>query len=124
MQIYSDVCVPDLCVPDLCVSDPCSPLAESYQYLVPESAPLSSLVAKVKAVDSDLGANADVDYSILDGDPLGMFRIVTDRETQEGLLTLQKVPEEPPIRKNGDRTLKNREVHHTTGLSLSECRFV
>ncbi|XP_056452309.1 cadherin-7-like [Gadus chalcogrammus] len=64
---------------------------KSYQYLVPESAPLASLVAKVKAVDSDLGSNADVDYSILDGDPLGMFRIVTDRETQEGLLTLQKV---------------------------------
>ena len=72
-------------------------MAESYQYLVPESAPLASLVAKVKAVDSDLGSNADVDYSILDGDPLGMFRIVTDRETQEGLLTLQKVLKTRPV---------------------------
>ncbi|KAK0132679.1 Cadherin-7 [Merluccius polli] len=64
---------------------------KSYQFLVPESVPVSAVVAKVKAVDSDLGPNADVDYSILEGDPLGVFRIATERDTQEGLLTLQKV---------------------------------
>ncbi|KAM4605314.1 cadherin-7a [Polymixia lowei] len=64
---------------------------KSYQFTVPESLPVAAVVAKIRALDSDVGSNAEMDYRILEGDGLGMFQIVTDRETQEGLLTLQKV---------------------------------
>uniref|UniRef100_A0A8D0AJV1 Cadherin domain-containing protein n=1 Tax=Sander lucioperca TaxID=283035 RepID=A0A8D0AJV1_SANLU len=62
----------------------------SYQFRVPESALVSAVVAKIKALDPDLGLNAEMDYRILEGDGLGTFRIITDPNTQEGLLTLQK----------------------------------
>ncbi|XP_041848809.1 cadherin-7-like isoform X2 [Melanotaenia boesemani] len=63
---------------------------KSYQFTVPESVLVSSVVAKVKAVDLDLGSNAEVDYRILDGDGLGIFRISTEPNSQEGLITLHK----------------------------------
>ncbi|XP_078101187.1 cadherin-7-like [Sander vitreus] len=62
----------------------------SYQFRVPESALVSAVVAKIKALDPDVGPNAEMDYRILEGDGLGTFRIITDPNTQEGLLTLQK----------------------------------
>ncbi|MED6240303.1 Cadherin-7 [Ataeniobius toweri] len=62
----------------------------SYQFTVPESVQVSSIVARIKAVDLDLGPNAEVVYRILDGDGLGTFRILTDPNTQEGLITLLK----------------------------------
>lgn len=65
--------------------------SESYQFSVPESLPEFSVVAKIKALDLDIGPNAEIDYKILDGDELEMFRIVTDPESQEGLVTLSKV---------------------------------
>ena len=52
---------------------------------------MSSVVARIKAVDRDEGQNAEVDYRILDGDGLGTFRILTNPDTQEGLVTLHKV---------------------------------
>lgn len=64
---------------------------ESYQFSVQESLPVAAVVAKIKALDSDVGPNAEMEYRIVDGDSLGMFRIAPDRDTQEGLITLQKV---------------------------------
>lgn len=64
---------------------------ESYQFSVPESVLASAVVAKIKALDLDVGPNAEMDYRILDGDGLGTFRIITDPNTQEGLVTLKKV---------------------------------
>lgn len=64
---------------------------ESYQFSVPESERVSAVVAKIRAVDLDVGPNADMDYRILDGDSLGTFSIITDSNTQEGLITLHKV---------------------------------
>ncbi|KAM9719893.1 cadherin-7-like [Menidia menidia] len=64
---------------------------KSYQFIVPESVLLSSVVATIKAVDQDEGPNAEVDYRILDGDGLGTFRIFTNPSTQEGLVTLHKM---------------------------------
>lgn len=52
---------------------------------------MAAVVTKIKALDLDIGPNAEMDYRIVDGDGLGTFRIVTDRDTQEGLITLQKV---------------------------------
>lgn len=65
--------------------------AESYQFAVPESLPVASVVAKIKALDSDIGPNAEMDYRIIEGDGLGVFRVATDKDTQEGVITLQKV---------------------------------
>ncbi|XP_024124722.2 cadherin-7 [Oryzias melastigma] len=59
-----------------------------YQFTVPESALILSVVAKIKAVDLDLGQNAEMDYKILDGDEVGTFGIITDPDTQEGLIIL------------------------------------
>ncbi|XP_013888709.1 cadherin-7 [Austrofundulus limnaeus] len=63
---------------------------KSYQFIVPESVLVSSVVARIRAVDLDVGPNAEVDYKILDGDGLGTFRIQTDPNTQEGLVSLHK----------------------------------
>ncbi|XP_078543634.1 cadherin-7 [Lissotriton helveticus] len=62
----------------------------SDQYYVPESLPVDSMVAKIKAIDADIGPNAEMEYKILDGDGLGVFKISVDQETQEGVITIQK----------------------------------
>ncbi|KAM9321738.1 cadherin-7-like [Pholidichthys leucotaenia] len=64
---------------------------KSYQFRIPESVPVSSVVAKIKALDPDVGPNAEMDYRVLDGDGPGIFRILTDPATQEGLIILSKV---------------------------------
>ncbi|XP_023254434.1 cadherin-7-like [Seriola lalandi dorsalis] len=63
---------------------------KSYQFSVPESVLVSAVVAKIKALDLDVGPNAEMDYRILDEDGLGTFRILTDPNTQEGLVILHK----------------------------------
>lgn len=70
--------------------------AESYQFAVPESLPVASVVAKIKALDSDIGPNAEMDYRIIEGDGLGVFRVAPDKDTQEGVITLQKVGHRQP----------------------------
>lgn len=64
---------------------------ESYKFSVPESVLVSAEVAKIKALDLDVGPNAEMEYRILDEDGLGTFRITTDPNTQEGIVTLHKV---------------------------------
>ncbi|XP_059947583.1 cadherin-18 isoform X2 [Mesoplodon densirostris] len=61
-----------------------------YQLYVPESAQVGSAVGKIKANDADTGLNADMTYSILNGDGVGIFSISTDKETREGILSLKK----------------------------------
>ncbi|XP_056112616.1 cadherin-7a [Rhinichthys klamathensis goyatoka] len=63
---------------------------KSYQFAVPESLPVASVVAKIKALDSDIGPSAEMDYRIIEGDGLGVFRVAPDKDTQEGVITLQK----------------------------------
>ncbi|XP_063075109.1 cadherin-7a [Engraulis encrasicolus] len=63
---------------------------KSYQFWVPESLPVASSVGKIKALDSDIGRNAEMEYRIIDGDGLGMFKVTTDKDTQEGVITLLK----------------------------------
>ncbi|KAH0510833.1 Cadherin-7 [Microtus ochrogaster] len=62
----------------------------SYQYNVPESLPVASVVARIKAIDADIGVNAEMEYKIVDGDGLEIFKITADKETQEGIITIQK----------------------------------
>lgn len=70
-------------------------LAESYQFSVPESLPVASVVAKIKALDTDVGPNAEMEYRIIEGDGLGVFRVEPDKDTQEGVITLLKVSRTP-----------------------------
>uniref|UniRef100_A0A8I3WT60 Cadherin 18 n=1 Tax=Callithrix jacchus TaxID=9483 RepID=A0A8I3WT60_CALJA len=66
------------------------PKTEHYQLYVPESAQVGSAVGKIKANDADTGSNADMTYSIINGDGMGTFSISTDKETREGILSLKK----------------------------------
>ncbi|XP_014868032.1 PREDICTED: cadherin-7-like isoform X2 [Poecilia mexicana] len=62
----------------------------NYRFSIPESVSAPAVVARIKAVDPDLGQNAEVEYRVLDGDGPGTFRVLTDPNTQEGLLMLLK----------------------------------
>lgn len=57
---------------------------------VSEEAPVGTTVGKVFAEDSDIGENAAMNYSI-EGDSSDVFDIITDNETQEGIILLRKV---------------------------------
>ncbi|XP_078543895.1 cadherin-18 [Lissotriton helveticus] len=61
-----------------------------YQLYVPESAQVGTAVGKIKATDADTGLNADIKYSIVNGDGGGVFAIATDRDNREGILSLKK----------------------------------
>lgn len=64
---------------------------ESYQFSVLESLPVSSVVARLKAADADIGSNAEMDYRIIDGEAAAVFNVTTDEDTQEGVIFLQRV---------------------------------
>ncbi|XP_023809465.1 cadherin-8 isoform X1 [Oryzias latipes] len=61
-----------------------------YDFVIPEDLPLGKMGGKVKANDRDYGDNAKSTYSIIEGDDQGVFEIVTDTQTQEGILKLKK----------------------------------
>ncbi|XP_021244135.1 cadherin-9 isoform X1 [Numida meleagris] len=62
----------------------------TYQFSSPESAPPGTPLGRIKANDPDLGENAEIEYSISNGDGSDMFDIVTDKDTQEGIITVKK----------------------------------
>uniref|UniRef100_A0A9L0RCN2 T2-cadherin n=1 Tax=Equus caballus TaxID=9796 RepID=A0A9L0RCN2_HORSE len=55
-----------------------------------ESSPVGTAIGSVKATDADTGKNAEVEYRIIDGDGTDMFDIITDKDTQEGIITVKK----------------------------------
>ncbi|RMC15984.1 hypothetical protein DUI87_08191 [Hirundo rustica rustica] len=57
---------------------------------IPESSPVGTAIGSVKATDADTGKNAEVEYRIIDGDGTDMFDIVTQKDTQEGIITVRK----------------------------------
>uniref|UniRef100_A0A8C1PN22 Cadherin 10 n=1 Tax=Cyprinus carpio TaxID=7962 RepID=A0A8C1PN22_CYPCA len=59
----------------------------TYHLSTPESAGIGSPVGRIKAYDADVGENAEMWYSILDGDGQDMFNIITDSTSQEGVIT-------------------------------------
>lgn len=72
----------------------CSMCASStglYEFVIPEDLPLEQMGGKVKANDRDIGENSESTYSIVEGNDQGVFEIVTDSQTQEGILRLRKV---------------------------------
>ncbi|NXY73727.1 CAD19 protein, partial [Glareola pratincola] len=60
-----------------------------YHMDVSEEAPVGTTVGKVFAEDSDIGENAAMNYSI-EEDSSGVFDIITNNETQEGIILLKK----------------------------------
>ncbi|KAJ8376892.1 hypothetical protein SKAU_G00074720 [Synaphobranchus kaupii] len=61
-----------------------------YQMSVPESAPVGSVVGRIRARDRDEGENAEIRYTIIDGDGRDSFDISTDPTNQFGIITIKK----------------------------------
>ncbi|XP_038556410.1 cadherin-8 isoform X2 [Micropterus salmoides] len=61
-----------------------------YEFVIPEDLPLGKMGGKVKANDRDIGENSKSTYNIVEGDDHGMFEIITDTQTQEGILRLKR----------------------------------
>ncbi|XP_068597968.1 cadherin-8 [Brachionichthys hirsutus] len=61
-----------------------------YEFEIPEVLPIGQIGGKIKANDRDIGENAKSTYAIVEGDDQGMFEIVTDAQTQGGILRLTK----------------------------------
>ncbi|XP_076592628.1 cadherin-8 isoform X2 [Chaetodon auriga] len=62
-----------------------------YEFVIPEDLPTGKMGGKVKANDRDIGENSKSTYSIVEGDDQGMFEVITDTQTQEGILRLKKI---------------------------------
>ncbi|XP_077591606.1 cadherin-6 [Stigmatopora nigra] len=61
-----------------------------YEFKVPESTLPGSAVGTLRAVDNDIGENAEMDYRIIGSDGPGMFDVAVNRSTQDGVLVLRK----------------------------------
>ncbi|XP_037749224.1 cadherin-9 isoform X2 [Chelonia mydas] len=66
------------------------PETGTYQFSSPESASLGTPLGRIKANDLDVGENAEIEYSISKGEGSDMFDIITDKDTQEGIITIKK----------------------------------
>lgn len=62
-----------------------------YQLSVAESATFGTVVGRVQATDRDTGRNAEMSFSIISGDSMDVFDISTDKNTQNGIITVKKV---------------------------------
>ncbi|KAA0724945.1 Cadherin-10 Precursor [Triplophysa tibetana] len=62
----------------------------TYHLSTPESANIGSSVGRIKASDADVGENAELWYSILDGDGQDVFNVITDGTSQEGVITVKR----------------------------------
>nr|XP_023671986.1 cadherin-18-like [Paramormyrops kingsleyae]XP_023671987.1 cadherin-18-like [Paramormyrops kingsleyae]XP_023671988.1 cadherin-18-like [Paramormyrops kingsleyae]XP_023671989.1 cadherin-18-like [Paramormyrops kingsleyae]XP_023671991.1 cadherin-18-like [Paramormyrops kingsleyae]XP_023671992.1 cadherin-18-like [Paramormyrops kingsleyae] len=63
---------------------------KNYQLYVPESAQVGKAVGRIKADDDDLGANAEIKYSITNAEGAAVFSISTDKDSREGIISLKK----------------------------------
>ncbi|XP_070798005.1 cadherin-22 [Pituophis catenifer annectens] len=61
-----------------------------YQFSMVETAPVGTLVGRVRAEDADVGENTDMAYQIKEEGTLGPFRVATDSNTQEARISLQQ----------------------------------
>ncbi|XP_078397227.1 cadherin-7-like [Cetorhinus maximus] len=62
-----------------------------YHFHVPESGNIGSTVGRIMATDVDIGQNAEMNYTVEAGDGSDSFGILTDSETQEGVIILKKL---------------------------------
>ncbi|KAM9839869.1 cadherin-20-like [Aulostomus maculatus] len=61
-----------------------------YQMSVPETASVDSVVGRIWAKDRDVGVNAEMKYSIIDGDGRDTFDISTDPTHLFGIITVKR----------------------------------
>ncbi|XP_042656971.1 cadherin-22 isoform X2 [Tyto alba] len=61
-----------------------------YQFSIVETAPVGTAIGRVKAEDSDVGENTDMTYQVKDEEGVEMFKVTTDSNTQEAVITVQK----------------------------------
>ncbi|XP_073425561.1 cadherin-9-like isoform X3 [Dendrobates tinctorius] len=61
-----------------------------YQFVASESAAIGTEIGRIKAVDADVGKNAEIKYVITDGDSKDLFEITTDLHTQDGIIMAKK----------------------------------
>ncbi|XP_054458159.1 cadherin-6-like [Anoplopoma fimbria] len=61
-----------------------------HQFIVTESSKSGTPVGRVLATDRDIGKNAEMYFTIVSGDGMDMFDISTDKDTQEGVITVGK----------------------------------
>ncbi|POI26717.1 hypothetical protein CIB84_009534, partial [Bambusicola thoracicus] len=61
-----------------------------YQFSIIETAPVGTAIGRVKAEDSDVGENTDMTYQMKDEEGVEMFKVTTDSNTQEAVITVQK----------------------------------
>ncbi|XP_044149717.1 cadherin-9-like [Bufo gargarizans] len=61
-----------------------------YQFVTSESASIGTEIARIKALDADVGKNAEIKYTITDGDAKDLFEIITDQNTQDGIIMVKK----------------------------------
>lgn len=64
-------------------------IPEMYQFSVSEGAAVGTPVGHVIATDADMGENTDMSYLIKEGWEL--FKVTTDVETQEAVVSIKKV---------------------------------
>lgn len=69
----------------------CASFLGLYEFVIPEDLPLEQMGGRVKANDRDIGENSKSTYNIVEGNDQGVFEIVTDSQTQDGILRLRKV---------------------------------
>nr|XP_023651241.1 cadherin-11-like isoform X2 [Paramormyrops kingsleyae] len=67
-----------------------APPSGVYSMSISEDKGLGEEVGRLKARDPDLGENGLVTYSLIEGNSMDVFEIVTDSGTQEGIIKLQK----------------------------------
>ncbi|XP_051562552.1 cadherin-22-like [Myxocyprinus asiaticus] len=61
-----------------------------YQFSVSEGAAVGTPVGRVIATDADMGENTDMSYLIKDEEGGELFRVSTDGDTQEAVITIKK----------------------------------
>ncbi|XP_069578494.1 cadherin-6-like [Brachyistius frenatus] len=61
-----------------------------YQFRVAESSKSGTPVGRIQATDRDIGKNAEMYFTIVSGDGMDVFDISTDKDTQEGVITVSR----------------------------------
>lgn len=62
-----------------------------YQFMSLESAAVGTAIGRIKANDDDVGKNAEIKYTVIDRDAKDYFEIITDKKTQDGIITVKKL---------------------------------
>uniref|UniRef100_A0A8B9KQ30 Cadherin 22 n=1 Tax=Astyanax mexicanus TaxID=7994 RepID=A0A8B9KQ30_ASTMX len=64
--------------------------SKMYQFSVSEGASVGTSVGRVVATDADMGENTDMSYLIKDEEGGELFKVSTDGDTQEAVITIKK----------------------------------